>query len=74
MEFIEIVLMFGGIGLGFAALYEIALWFSPEERDLRKSKKAKQVKAQKFITLPTVIKFKSRSKSFMKERWGYTCR
>ena len=24
MEFIEIVLMFGGMGLGFAALYEIA--------------------------------------------------
>lgn len=39
MEFIEIVLMFGGMGLGFAALYEIALWFSPEERDLRKTKK-----------------------------------
>ena len=53
MEFIEIVLMFGGMGLGFAALYEIALWFSPEERDLRKTKKVKQVEAQKFITLPT---------------------
>lgn len=62
MEFIEIVLMFGGMGLGFAALYEIALWFSPEERDFRKSKKAKQVKAQKFITLPTVIKLKTGQK------------
>ncbi|WP_407280799.1 hypothetical protein [Lactococcus formosensis] len=62
MEFIEIVLMFGGMGLGFAALYEIALWFSPEERDFRKSKKAKQVKAQKFITLPTVTKLKTGQK------------
>ena len=62
MEFIEIVLMFGGIGLGFAALYEIALWFSPEERDLRKTKKVKQVEAQKFITLPTAIKLKTGQK------------
>ena len=62
MEFIEIVLMFGGIGLGFAALYEIALWFSPEERDLRKTKKVKQVEAQKFITLPTARKLKTGQK------------
>ena len=62
MEFIEIVLIFCGMGLGFAALYEIALWFSPEERDLRKTKKVKQVEAQKFITLPTAIKLKTGQK------------
>ncbi|WP_232252344.1 hypothetical protein [Lactococcus garvieae] len=62
MEFLEIVLIFGGMGLGFAALYELALWFSPAERDLRKAQAEKKVATKKLIDLSAVLKLRTGQK------------
>ncbi|WP_251713357.1 hypothetical protein [Lactococcus ileimucosae] len=62
MEYIEIVLIFGGMGLGFAALYELVLWFSPEERALREAKQSKNNESKKLIDLAAALKLKTRQK------------
>lgn len=62
MEYIEIVLIFGGMGLGFAALYELVLWFRPEERALREAKQSKNNESKKLIDLAAALKLKTRQK------------